>query len=79
MKNIASIIIISLLFFGCKKSDEPLTNGGNKKWSRTFGGTGSINVGCSVQQTNDEGYIITGQSSEYDLLLIKTDENGNTL
>ena len=50
-----------------------------------FGGSGN-DYGNSVQQTNDGGYIITGsynsnisENIEFNLYLIKTDENGNEL
>jgi len=48
-------------------------------WNVTFGGTGS-DVGYSVQQTSDGGYIIAGQydlgSSNSAILLIKTNSTG---
>ena len=61
------------------KTDE----NGNELWSQIFGGT-HIDYGFSVQQTTDEGYIITGQTyfddgdlGECGLYLIKTDDSGN--
>jgi hypothetical protein len=54
---------------------------GNKEWDELFGGT-DVEVGFSVQQTIDEGYIITGyiftySTQNYDAWLIKTDSEGN--
>jgi len=49
-------------------------------WSKIYGGEG-IDLGYSVQQTDDGGYIIGGATTSFttnfDAWLIKTDENGN--
>lgn len=55
---------------------------GDTLWTRTFG-KGDNNSGNFVRQTNDGGYIIAGwayydSSYESDILLIKTDSNGDT-
>jgi hypothetical protein len=56
---------------------------GDTLWTRTYGGTGD-DYGNYVQQTTDDGYIITGYTQSYgpgwfNLYVIKTDANGDTL
>jgi len=55
-------------------------NNGNQQWNKTYGGL--YNIGESICQTNDDGYIIVGWSipfnySPSDLWLIKIDSNCN--
>ena len=59
------------------KTDE----NGNLEWAKTYGGTDE-DYALSVQQTTGGGYIVAGWKSNFvaaykDILLIKTDANGN--
>jgi hypothetical protein len=50
-------------------------------WTKTFDGFESTDVGRSVQQTLDGGYIIAGYTNDYplnhDVFLVKTNTNGD--
>ncbi|TKJ42456.1 hypothetical protein CEE37_01880 [candidate division LCP-89 bacterium B3_LCP] len=53
---------------------------GIEQWSQTYGGS-SDDGGWSVQQTNDGGYVIAGETNSFgaggsDVYLIKTDASG---
>lgn len=56
---------------------------GDTLWTKTYGGT-NVDDGLSVQQTSDGGFIIVGETvsfgaGNFDIYLIKTDSNGDTL
>lgn len=56
---------------------------GNLVWSKIYGGL-APDRGYAVEQTSDNGYIITGRTEsfgagDYDAFLLKTDSNGDTL
>lgn len=56
---------------------------GNIQWNKVYGG-GDHEIGYSVRQTTDGGYILAGSTPSFgagnnDVCLIKTDANGDTL
>ena len=54
---------------------------GDTLWTRTYGGT-YFDLGNSVQQTQDGGYIIVGNTNSFgnaDIYIIKTNASGDTL
>ena len=56
---------------------------GVEQWNKTFGG-GNYDLCLSVEQTTDGGYILAGNtesfgSGDFDVWLIKTDANGDSL
>jgi len=58
-------------------------NNGDTLWTKTYGGTND-EYSYSVKQTNDGGFIITGkigiyETSHFDVYLIKTNTNGDTV
>ncbi len=56
---------------------------GDTIWTKTYGGV-EPDVGCSIRQTFDGGYIIAGYTSSFgsgqtDVWLLRTDSQGDTL
>ena len=51
---------------------------GDSLWAKTYGGTGD-DAGYSVEQTLDDGYIISGRTNSSDVYLVKTNANGDSL
>ncbi len=56
---------------------------GDTVWTRTYGGD-SVEIGNSVQQTSDGGFVIAGYTNSFgagnsDVFLIRTNKDGDTL
>ena len=54
---------------------------GNEQWIQTYGGVYN-DRGFSIKETDDGGYILTGETTSYEtgflnLILLKIDQNGN--
>jgi len=72
MRTFYTIIILSLILQVNILAQAPDT-----VWTKTFGGI-SQDVGFSVIETSDGGFVVTGTAA-YDVGLLKTDSNGNLL
>ncbi len=56
---------------------------GESEWTRTFGGVDE-DCGCSVRQTDDDGYVVAGYTESigagnFDVWLVRTDDTGDTV
>jgi hypothetical protein len=51
---------------------------GDTVWTKTYGDSGTIELGGPIVQTPDGGYLIAGLK-EWDICLIRTDDFGNTI
>ncbi len=78
------IIVGTTSSYGAGSSDIYLIrtdSDGDTLWTRTYGGD-SAEVGFSIQQTNDNGFVIVGSTktaSAESCYLIRTNSNGDTL
>jgi hypothetical protein len=80
------IVAGSTRSFGAGRHDIILVKtdaNGNRIWAKTYGGTEDDRA-YAVQQTSDGGYIVAGSTRSFsggrdDIILIKTDANGNRI
>jgi hypothetical protein len=80
------VIVGTTLSFGAGSNDIYLIKtdqNGNTLWTKTYGGSEN-DIGNSVKQTSDNGYIVVGYTQSFgatsgDVYIIKTDANGDTL
>lgn len=83
-KNLGFIVVGSTYSYGSGNSDVwlfKIDSSGNEEWNQTFGGD-ERDMGNSVCETSDGGYIITGSTESFgagksDVWLIKTDARGH--
>ena len=78
MKSLTSLFVTYFFFNTATYAQAPDT-----LWTKTFGGS-DYDIGYSVKQTTDSGYIMTGYTYSFgaglaDFWLIKTDISGDTL
>ncbi len=72
--KISAVLIVFLLLIANLSPDSV--------WTRTYGGT-NIDIGHAVQQTSDQGFIMTGYTRSFgtasgrNVWLLKTDSQGN--
>jgi hypothetical protein len=77
--TVSLVIVLTLLLASCTKIPE----GPDISWERVLGGD-SADIGASVQQTSDGGFIVGGHTKSYgagsyDIYVIKLDNQGNVL
>src|SRR5208283_1889698 len=57
---------------------------GNMQWSQTYGAAGQDSEAYVMIQTSDDGFLLAGSTTTYgiggrQILLVKTDSNGNVI
>lgn len=76
MKSISDTVVLTLCLFVLALAGTALAQ---PTWARTYGGA-DVDIGNSVQQTSDTGYIIAGSTWSFSnpVYLIKTNAFGDT-